>query len=160
MSEEELKVLEKGLDLAPIQRKINEPELRKDFEEICRRMRTKWNFRNEPSQGFSVSPAFTRKSSWKPQLGYPNLEVFLIQVESELFKETQDSLRYSNLSQEKWRALRSLADDRSIVIKKADKGSCLVVWDRWDYPKEAEKQLGDSTFYEEINYNKIFFSFG
>ena len=61
---------------------------------------------------------------------------------------------YSNLSQEEWRAVRSLADDRSIVIKKADKGSCDVVWDRWDYIKEAEKQLGNSTVYGEINYNK------
>ena len=127
MSEEEIKVLEKGLDFAPIQRKINEPELGKDFEEFCRCMRTKSNFRNEPSQSFSVAPAFTRKFSWKPPLGHPNLEVFLSQVESELFKETQDSLRYSNLSQEEWRPVRSLADDRSIVIKKADKGSCVVV---------------------------------
>ena len=117
-------------------------------------MRTKWNFRNEPSQGFSVAPAFTHKSSWKPRLGHPNLEVFLSQVESELFKETQDSLRYSNLSQGEWRAVRSLADDRSIIIKKTDKGTCVVVWDRWDYVKEAEKQLRDSTVYEEINYNK------
>ena len=37
--------------------------------------------------------------------------------------------------------MRSLADDRSIVIKKADKGSCIVVWDRNDYLREAEKQL-------------------
>ena len=84
LSEEEIKVLEKGLAFAPIQRKIDEPELRKDFEEFCRRMRIKWNFRNEPSQGFSVAPAFTHKSSWKPPLGHPNLEVFLSQVESAL----------------------------------------------------------------------------
>ena len=90
----------------------------------------------------------------KPTLGHTNLEVFLSQVESELYIEIQGSLRYSNLSQEEWRAVRSLADDRSIVIKKADKGSCVVVWDRWDYIKEAEKQLGDSTVYKEINYNK------
>ena len=31
----EIKVLEKGLDYAPIQNKINEPELRRDFEEFC-----------------------------------------------------------------------------------------------------------------------------
>ena len=30
----------------------------------------------------------------------------------------------------------------------------VVVWNRWDYVKEAEKQLGDSTAYKEINYNK------
>ena len=40
-SDVEIKVLEKGLDFAPIQNKINEPELRKDFEEFCRRMRIK-----------------------------------------------------------------------------------------------------------------------
>ena len=31
----EIRVLEKGLDSAPFQRKVNEPELRKDFEEFC-----------------------------------------------------------------------------------------------------------------------------
>ena len=31
-------------------------------------------------------------------------------------------LKYSNMSREEWEAVRSLADDRSIVIKKADKG--------------------------------------
>ena len=31
----EIKVLEKGLDYAPMQNKINEPELRKDLEEFC-----------------------------------------------------------------------------------------------------------------------------
>ena len=36
-----------------------------------------------------------------------------------------------------------MADDRSIIIKKADKGSCVVVWDRKDYIGEAEKQLWD-----------------
>ena len=33
--ESEIRVLEKGLDFAPFQRKVNEPELRKDFEEFC-----------------------------------------------------------------------------------------------------------------------------
>ena len=32
LTEEEIKVLENGLDFAPIQRKVNEPELRQDFE--------------------------------------------------------------------------------------------------------------------------------
>ena len=38
LTDTETKVLEKGLDFAPIQRKINEPELRR-----CRRMRLKWH---------------------------------------------------------------------------------------------------------------------
>ena len=59
LSEAEIKVLEKGLDFAPIQNKINEPELRKDFDEFCRRMRIKWHFRNEPTQDFIDMPAFS-----------------------------------------------------------------------------------------------------
>ena len=38
----EIKALEKGLDYAPIQNKIKEPELRRDFEEFCRTMGLKW----------------------------------------------------------------------------------------------------------------------
>ena len=36
LTEAEIKVLKKGLDYAPIQNKVNEPELRSDFEEFCR----------------------------------------------------------------------------------------------------------------------------
>ena len=34
----EIRVFEKGLDFAPIQNKLSEPELRRDFKEFCRRM--------------------------------------------------------------------------------------------------------------------------
>ena len=46
---------------------------------------------------------------------------------------------------------RSLADDRSIVIKKADKGSCVVVWDRNDYLLEAERQLSNTKVYRDVS---------
>ena len=44
LMDNEIKVLEKGLDYTPIQSKINEPKLLNDFEEFCRRMRLKWYF--------------------------------------------------------------------------------------------------------------------
>ena len=37
------------------------------------------------------------------------------------------------------------------MIKSANKGSVVVVWDREDYIKEAEKQLGDEYVYEEVS---------
>ena len=134
LSDNEIKVLEKGLDFAPIQNKVNEPELRKDFNEFCRRMRIKWHFRNEPSESFSNIPAFRSKLSWKPPTGHPKLEVFLSSVKKELFEVIGTSLRYSNLSTEEWKATRSLADDRTIVLNKADKGSAVVVREKkWLY---------------------------
>ena len=45
----------------------------------------------------------------------------LNQVEHELFEITKKVVRYSSTSKEEWRAISSLADDRSIVIKKAGK---------------------------------------
>ena len=104
----------------------------------------KWYFRNETTSNFSEVPAFRTKSTWNPPKGHPNLEVFLSEVEKELLSCTSKNLGYSNLSTEEWKAMRSLADDRSIVIKKADKGSSVVVWDRNDYVMEAEKQLSDA----------------
>ena len=89
LTEIEIKVLEKELDFAPIQNKLNEHELRSDFEEFSRRMRTKWHFRNEPSPFFSQSPAFRPKFTWKLLLGHSNIEVFPSQFE----KDTRICLR-------------------------------------------------------------------
>ena len=60
---------------------------------------------------------------------------------------------YFKLSKDEWQAIRSLAEDRSIVIKKADKGSCVVIWDRLDYLSEAEKQLRDKNIYKDACFN-------
>ena len=44
-----------------------------------------------------------------------------------------------------------LKNDRSIVIKGDNKSSAVVVWDRENYVKEAENQLGDTNIYEEVS---------
>ena len=92
----------------------------------------KWLFRNEPSA----------------------LEVFLSSVEQEPFKDVEFLWRYSNLSSEEWGAIRSVVDDRRKVIKRADKGSAVVVWKRDYYVKEAQKQLGDGNVYRKVNYKE------
>ena len=84
-------------------------------------MKIKWHFLNEPFSDFSDLPAFAPKSAWKPPKGHPNLEVFLSQVEYHLFKAIERPLGYSNFSKEGWDAIRSLADDRNIMIKRAVK---------------------------------------
>ena len=57
----------------PIKSKINEPELRKVFEDFAR---LKWYFRF-----ISLRPSFTPKSLWKPPKVNPSLGPFLSQVE-------------------------------------------------------------------------------
>ena len=48
-----------------------------------------------------------------------------------------------NLSKEEWLAMRGLAEDRNIVVKPANRESCVVLWDREDYLAEAEKLFQD-----------------
>ena len=67
----EIKIPEKRLDYVPIQNRINEPRLKRDFEVFVRRMRLRWYFRDEPTSSLRERPSFTPKSSWKPPKGNP-----------------------------------------------------------------------------------------
>ena len=69
--------------------------------------------------------------------------------------DSDTKLSYSNLTKEERLALNSLRDDTSIIIKEDDKGSGVIVWDREDYLKEAEKLLGDKETYEELSSNPV-----
>ena len=76
--------------------------------------------------------------------------MFLSQVEKELFKYVPQRVQKYNLSKNEWRTLKMLIEDNSIIIKPADKGSCVVVWDRDDYLAEGCSQLGDNNVYTKI----------
>ena len=117
-------------------------------------MHTKLIFRNQPTPQFSEVPTFSPKSSCKPPKGHPNLEVFLNQLENEVYKMPFENLKHSNTSKEEWQAIRALADDSTIVIKRADKGSCVVVWVRMYYLLEAGKQLSDTNVYKSGDFKE------
>ena len=71
-------------------------------------------------------------------------------MESNVFSLLPDNTSRYSLTKEKWLAMRGLAEDPNIVIKPADKDSCVVVWDKTDYLLEAEKHLSDSNTYKEV----------
>ncbi|XP_061186995.1 uncharacterized protein LOC133195147 [Saccostrea echinata] len=56
-----------------------------------------------------------------------------------------------NLSKEERSALQSLKNRDDIVIKKADKGSTVVVLDKEMYMSEANRQLSDERFYKKLD---------
>ena len=94
---------------------------------------------------------FNSKYKWQPPQGHLCIDVFLSQVENELFESPKADIKYSNLSREEWTAITSLADDRHIIIKKADKGLCIVIWGRNHYLIEAEKHLSDKKVCQEVS---------
>ena len=106
----------------------------------------------DETQGFSETPAFSSKSTWKSPKGHSCLEIFLSYVEHELFKITKQDLWYSKIFKGEPRAIRSLADNRSIVIKKLTTvRSCVAVWGRNVYVLEAEKKLSNPSVYRDVS---------
>ena len=69
-----------------------------------------------------------------------------------MFEVCKSNLGYSNFYKADWECLRLLPNDRSIVIKKADKGSFVAVLDREDYIAEASKQLNDESVYKSVKF--------
>ena len=47
----------------------------------------------------------------------------------------------------------SLENDKNVIIKPADKGSSIAVWDRLDHLAEAEEQLSESKTYKEVQWS-------
>ena len=74
-----------------------------------------------------------------------------------MFELPKADIRYSNLSWEEWNAIRSLADDRNIIIKKAAEELCIIIWGRNDYLMDAEKQLSYKKVYQEEVIVKTFY---
>lgn len=64
----------------------------------------------------------------------------------------KDSTQYSNLSREKWKTIRSLADGSFIINKMTDQGSCVVV--KADYLQKMEEQLADRQVDKEAEFNE------
>ena len=74
----------------------------------------------------------------------------LSELEEEILKIDGTGQNYPNLTEAKREALQDLMYDKSIVIKPADKGSAVVIWDKQDYLKECVQQLGNKSVYEEV----------
>ena len=78
------------------------------------------------------------------------LEMFLAELEEEIIKIDEAGQNYPNLTKDEREALHDLMYDKNIVFKPADKGSAIVIWDKQDYLKECELQLGNKSAYEEV----------
>ena len=107
-----------------------------------------WHFRNN-EKPFSYEK-FRPKSTFNPRNKDTVIETYLSSLEERLLDIDISSKRFNNLTKEERNALYNLRDDPTIIIKGADKGSAVVVWDRDDYLKEASKQLEDKDVYEEV----------
>ena len=152
----EISLLSKGLKFIPTTNTINIAKIKENLEAFGRKLRLKWHFRNQTN--FSPIDPFVEKSKFNPK-NDSMIEVYLSCLEDKIVKMAENfKPTYNNLTREEKAALNALKNDTSIVIKEADKGSAVVVWDRGDYIKEANSQLQDKDVYEETSFEDNFLS--
>ena len=111
-------------------------------------MLLEWYFRNDAKE-FDRNK-FKPKSIFNPRSKDAAIEIYLSSLEEKLMDIEIPQNKYNSLPREERNALHNLKNDQNIVIKSADKGSAIVVWDRDDYIKEDEKQIVDKDTYEEV----------
>ena len=143
LTETGISLLSKGC--VPTSNHIN--KLKMKLEAYGRMLRLKWHFGNNEKE-FDRN-RFKPKSTFNPTNKDASIEIYLSSLEEKLMNIEITQNKYSNLTRGEGSALYNLKNDKNIVIKTTDKGSAVVVWDRDDYIREAEKQLGDTDIHEE-----------
>ena len=90
------------------------------------------------------------KSTFVPPSGRDtSLDFYIDSITNEILQNDKKYKFTPNLSPEEIEALKQLRSDNSIVIKKADKASTVVIMNRDDYIAEVERQLNNSKFYKK-----------
>ena len=87
-----------------------------------------------------------KKAIWCPDR---NRDLILEAYANELEGSNLKAKCYRNLTKEEQKALEHLRYD-DIVIKRADKGSGVVLMDRERYIREGRRQLSDGGVYVEL----------
>ena len=74
-------------------------------------------------------------------------------IEQDLHRQKYKEPKKKNLTKEEYKAIKSLKNNKDIIIKPADKGSAIVILDKESYINEGQRQLNDTKFYEKTNSN-------
>ena len=130
LSRAEISLLSKGLKFCPTPNSVDKWDIKEDLEKFGRILRLKWYYRND-KQTFDPNPLWPR-SKFNPSNTDAAIELYLSQTEEKLLSCTEIKLTYYNLTRAEQEAMYNLKNDQSIVIKEADKGSAVVIWNKKD----------------------------
>ncbi len=167
LSEDETSLLLKGLKFCPTPGKPILQEIKNDLKAFFRRLKLRAHYyeedltpptsqptldsflsNTEPPSKVNLSK-FKPKGTWDPESEKtdPAIETFCRAILHDLDSYSPKCPRHNNLSEPENEALDTLKSKYAITIKKADKGSAVVVMDTSDYVREAERQLSDANYY-------------
>ena len=143
LTKEEISILSKGLGFIPTPSIPHPSAIQKDINEFAHKLRLKYEFQ----QNRLKKRRFKPRSNYIPPLSTNKcLEDYIYALKVEATKLKPRKTKY-NLSQRQRTALRKRKD---IIIKKADKGSTVVIQDRQEYIEMGLEHLSDRDTYNEL----------
>ena len=146
---EELSLLSKGLKFVPTTY-IDPLEIQKDNLVFERQLKLLQYFKDAPKTNEAPS-AFKKISGWTPNSILPkHLNCFLVNMENKTKNIDTKSSKF-NLPRNERQAIKSLQNNDEIIIRQADKGGAVVIWDRREYLNEAYRQLDNRSHYKPIH---------
>ena len=145
-------VLSKGLSFAPSSNKPH--NYSQALQNLARSYRLQHYVANKSKQciKYISSYPFKSKSNWNPPKASPEVEAYLNQLPV-TFASIQPMQFHPNMTHSERNAVAGLKNNKLIVIKKADKGSCIVVEDTVEYERAGMEHLSDDKIYEEISHD-------
>ena len=146
LTKEETSILSKGLGFVPTPPVPHPSTIQKDINKFARTLRLKYEFQqNRPKKR-----KFKLRSNYIPLISTSGcLEDYIYALKIEATKLKPRKTR-NNLSQRQRIALRKLKKRNDIIIKKADKGSTVVIQDRQEYIDTGLEHLSDKNTYSEL----------
>ena len=159
ISENSIKLLDKGLSFIPTYNKILKDKIIFARNKLIRNTKLHSYFFN--SKIDYIKEPFTPDSNWVPpdfrlRRDIIKLEKDIIEATDSIINKTlgKNIVDYSlkqnqNLSAQEIEALLLLKNDNNIIIKKADKGGATVIMDLDNYLKEGYRQLNDTKYYKK-----------
>lgn len=151
MSNLQTKILQRGLTFVPTP-KITLDPIVQAVHAFGRKLKLNNYFSGLPTQLNFHKSEFTKKSTWTPK--DDKIDKPVLSCLSNIFNEIQNlsiQPEAKNLDLKEYKEIDSLQNNKNIVIKKADKGSAVVIMQRAHYITEGYRQLNNLSHYKQID---------
>ena len=164
LTKDQTDVLSRGLTFCPSPPKTEMVDIVQSLDKVLRTMRYRAFFEkrkfadklmhkplppSKPQYPINLKP-YKAKGTDPGPVGCDEIETFKKLVFNDLLRSKVKFPGLDNLSMPLRQALRDLSSNTDIVIKKADKGSAVVVMNTTDYITEARRQLDDLVTYKTL----------
>lgn len=148
----EISVLNKGLGFVPSHYKPSFQTINDDILRFERKLQLHYHFNKDLDPDCKIIEPVIKKplvgnSEWWPRILNPHITKMCHDLKEFIFSSSKNFHAANNLSKPEINALNTLKKNKSIVIKKADKGGGIVVLDNLTYMNQINTLLLDTQTY-------------